>query len=478
MDGKLYKVVVGKKIINDFSHVLHVFSPINHQIIGSIPKVRTKEQIEIIFKNAKLAFHEYRNVDFQIRKKWLLNFCDLLKQKWDELSNIMVWEIAKTKVESIKEIDRSIEYIKSTIEEYEKIMKSPLIIDEPVHNIKGKTGIFTYEPLGVVLAISPFNYPLNLLVSKIAPALISGNTVVYKSATQGSCVGSFISLLLYEAGFKNGEVSCIIGKGSEIGDFIISNPNINMISFTGSSNIGKKIAMKNPLIPVILELGGKDAAIVLKDANLKLCAKKIVKGAFSFNGQRCTSIKRVLVDISVEQKLIKYIDEEIEKLTIGSAAKGNFDITEMTDIKTLKNNLYLLLDAYKNGARTNQKIKRKGNILFPIALHNVTTKCKVAWDEQFGPILPIMSFNEIEQAIDICNKSQYGLQASIFTSNIKLAKKIASTLDVVTVNINESSSRGPDIFPFGGIKDSGKGMQGIKEAIFSMNKIKGIIENE
>ena len=329
------------------------------------------------------------------------------------------------------------------------------------------------------MAISPFNYPLNLLVSKLAPALISGNTVVYKPATQGSCLGAYISLLLYEAGFQNGEISCIIGKGSEIGDLILENKDVNMISFTGSTHIGKKISQLNPLIPVILELGGKDAAIVLKDADIAKTAKDIVAGAFQYNGQRCTGIKRVLVDEKISYKLIDAINYELNKLSVGTAAEGNNNITEMINIDAAKYNLSLILDALKNSALTDQNIRLlENNILAPVVLYNVNSKCRIYYEEQFGPVLPIINFKSIEEAIEINNDSEYGLQASIYTENIELANKIAKSLDVVTVNINRSPSRGPDIFPFGGIKHSGKGMQGIKESIISMNIIKGIIQNE
>ncbi len=478
MESKLYKVVVGTKIMDNFNYSLHVHSPINGEIVGSIPRITNEFEIDQIFKNAKLAFNEYKKSTFNQRKKQLLTFCNLLKEDWDETSNIIVKEIAKTKHSAIQEIDRTIDYIKQTIDEYEKIINNPLIIDETIHNIKGKKGTFIYEPIGVVLAISPFNYPLNLLMSKLAPALISGNVVVFKPATQGSCLGAHISMLLYKAGFNNGEISCIIGKGSEIGDLVITNSNIDMISFTGSTNIGKKIAQSNPFIPVVLELGGKDAAIVLKDADLKLTAQKIIKGAFDYNGQRCTGIKRVLVDSSIESKFVELMDEEVAKLTVGSANDGNFNITEMINSNAVKYNLELVHDALKNGGLTNQNIKVNGNILHPIILHNINQNCRIAWEEQFGPVLPIRSFKSIDEAIEITNKSEYGLQASIFTSNIELAKKLASSIEVFTVNINSLPSRGPDIFPFGARKNSGKGLQGIKDAIISMNHLKGIIENE
>lgn len=477
METKLFKVLIGRKLIDNFDKTINIISPINEKEFGIIPKVSTKEEIDKIYEQAKSSFIEYKKVPYSIRKDRLLKFSKLLKKHWDEITNIIVWEIAKSKRQAIEELDRSVAYIQETIEEYEKINNYPFHIDESVHNIKGKIGSFFYEPVGVVLCISPFNYPLNLLISKIVPALLSGNTVVYKPATQGSCVGAFISTLLYEAGFVNGEVSCVIGKGSEIGNYLTTNKNIDMISFTGSTKVGKDIAKQNSFIPVVLELGGKDAAIVLEDCDVDKTAQEIVNGSFKYNGQRCTSIKRVIVNNKIKDKLLKQINKYVDKLTIGSAAKGNFDITEMIDYQSLKNSLKLVLNAVKEGAKTQQKIKYEGNILYPIVLDRVSLSSDIAWNEQFGPILPIITFDVIEEAIALNNASEFGLQASIFTKNVEYAKKIATFLEVGTVNINKSSSRGPDIFPFGGRKNSAKGTQGVYDSIISMNKIKGIVEN-
>lgn len=478
INKKIIKVVVGKKIKDKTNNTLVVYSPINNQIVGSIPKISNKKEIDLIYKNAKNSFYQYRNTSFLERKKRLLKFCSLLEKNKKQIIDFLIWEIAKPKSLAQEEITRSIEYIKQTIIEYKKFFSSPMIIDKNIHHIQNKTGIFNYEPVGVVLAISPFNYPLNLLISKIVPALISGNTVVFKPATQGSCLGAYISTLLYKSGFINGEISCVIGKGSDIGNALIENNNIDMISFTGSTKIGINIAQKNPLIPVVLELGGKDAAIVLEDAKLEDTAKEIVKGALNYNGQRCTAIKRVFVHSKIKIKLVDLINKEVSKLKVGSAKDGDFNITEMIDQNSLKYNLDLIYDAQKNKAKTNQEIKTKGNILFPVVLYDVNLKSRIAWEEQFGPVLPIITFNKIDEVIENCNQSEFGLQTSIFTKNIKKAKEMASLLDVFTVNINKSSSRYPDVFPFGGIKKSGKGIQGIKEAILSMNRIKGIVENK
>ena len=476
---RLFKVAVGNKVITNLQNRLCVFSPINNKVFGVIPKVESSKEINLIFQNAKKHFYEFQKTSFQYRKKILLNFVELLKQKKEDLVSILIWEIAKNKKLALEEIERTINYIEDTIDEYKNIIKSNnRVIDESIHHIKGKQGNFSLQPLGVVLAITPFNYPLNLLIAKIVPALISGNVVVFKPSTQGACIAAYISTLLYKAGFSNGEISCVIGKGSEIGDTLIENHNIDMISFTGSTKVGMHIAKKQPLIPMVLELGGKDAAIVLEDVNVHKVVKEIIKGSFTYNGQRCTSIKRVFVDNKIKGEFLNEINLQLKNLTIGSAAKGNYDITELIDKEAIIYNLKLLEDAFYHGAKSKQKVRIVGNnILKPIVLFNVSDNSKIVKEEQFGPVLPIMFFDTIEQAIKMANNSKFGLQSSIFTKNIDLAIEIANKLEVVTVNINKSSSRSPDIFPFGGIKNSGKGLQGIKESILSMNRIKGIIEN-
>ncbi len=477
MEARKFDVVVGNKINNDYSKVVEIISPINNKVFGIIPRISTKGEIDEVFNNAKKTFTWWKDSTYSERKKYIDEFIKLVNERQEELAEIIMWEIAKSRKDSLEEVRRTIQYMELTIKEYENIIDNPLTINESVHGVKGKVGKFIYQPLGVVLAVSPFNYPFNLLIAKVMPALLSGNCVVYKPASQGSCLGAYVSQLLYEAGFNKGQVSCLIGKGSEIGDLFIENENIDMVTFTGSTGIGQKIARAKQMIPLVLELGGKDPAIVLEDANLELASNEIIKGAFGYNGQRCTAIKRVLVHKNVHEKLAQLLNEKLTKLTVGSAL-DDCDITELISSKSVEYNVSLVDEALNKKATTKQEMKREGNILYPMIIDNVSLDMKLAWEEPFGPILPIIEFSNIDEAIEIANQSEYGLQASLFSSDKKLANEIAIKLECGTVNINRSSSRGPDIFPFSGVKNSGFGVQGIRDAIISMNRIKGIIEND
>lgn len=255
--------------------------------------------------------------------------------------------------------------------------KGPFLNAE-THGVRGKVGKFIYEPIGVVLAISPFNYPVNLLLSKLAPALIIGNTVVYKPATQGSLIGARISELFAQAGFPLGVVNCVVGNGREVGDLLVTNPNVAMISFTGSAGVGNHIASLVSKIPLVLEMGGKDPAIVLEDADLELAATEIVKGSLSYNGQRCTAIKRVLVVPQVHQKLSELIAEKAKKLTVG-LPQDNTNITPVISSRSADYIMSLVDEAIKkHNAKTLIPYSKENNLISPIILDNVTLEAKVA----------------------------------------------------------------------------------------------------
>ena len=473
---KNYPILINGSLV-DSSEKIIINSPINNLPYATVPYINEENIVNAAMSAAYLSFKNWSITTFEFRKNLLLKFKELVLANIDELSQILVNEISKSYNDSKTEIIRTMEYLDETIFQYEKLQNNPMIIDENIHKIKGKTGKFIREPLGVVLAISPFNYPFNLLLAKLVPALISGNTVVYKPATQGSIIGARISQLFNDAGFPDGVINCVVGKGSKIGDLLISHKYVNMISFTGSARVGNHISDVCHKIPLVLEMGGKDPAIILDDADLELAANEIVKGGLSYNGQRCTAIKRVFVTPKNHSKLIKLVVDKVKNLTIGDPFENTF-ITPLISNSSANFVMELVNDALAKGAVSCLELKRKDNLLWPMIIDNVTIDMKLAWEEPFGPVIPFIEFNTIEEVIEYSNNSEYGLQASIFTNNIELAESIALKLECGTVNINRSSSRGPDIFPFSGVKNSGFGTQGILDAILSMTKIKGIIFNK
>ena len=231
------------------------------------------------------------------------------------------------------------------------------------------------------------------------------------------------------------------------------------------------------MIPLLMELGGKDAAIVLKDADLDLAAKNIVAGAYSYSGQRCTAIKRVLVVNEVADKLVEKIKMEIKNLKVGNPLELDADVVPLIDTKSADFVEGLINDAINLGGNLVVGGNREGNLIYPTLIDNVTKEMRIAWEEPFGPVLPIIRVNNVEEAIEIANRSEYGLQSSVFTENINDAFYVADKLEVGTVQVNNKTERGPDHFPFLGVKSSGVGLQGIKYSIEAMTRLKATIIN-
>ena len=472
--------IFGKSFINnqyiETTNTIEIFSPINGKKIGKVSAL-SKNDIDNAYNCAHDAFQHWQYTPIKVRIELIKKFAEFFLNDKQNLATLISWEVGKSFNDSLVEVIRSYEYIMNTIKVFEQKMLNAEIIDESIHGIKNKTGKFYYVPIGVVLAISPFNYPINLSIAKIIPTIITGNTVVFKPATYGSLVCSKLSEYFLKANFPPGVFNLVTGKGSEIGDYILSNKYIKGITFTGSTTIGKKIANVASMKNIVLELGGKDPAIVLEDVDIEKVASEIIKGAFNFSGQRCTAIKRVIVMDNVANSLVCALEKEIQKLTVGNPF-DNADIVPLIDAKSLDYVKTLINDALENNAKLVCGNNIVGhNLLEPTLIDYVTPKMKLAWEEPFGPVLPIIRVKTIQEAVDLTNASSFGLQASVFTKNIQLANEIAIKLDVGTVNINKSSSRGPDYFPFIGVKDSGFGAQGIFESLKAMTRIKGIVDN-
>ena len=398
----------------------------------------------------------------------------ILERDKEEIGTILAKEVAKGIKAAIGEVVRTADLIRYAAEEGLRITGQAMEGGGFEAASKNKLAVVRREPVGIVLAIAPFNYPVNLSASKIAPALIAGNVVMFKPPTQGSISGLLLAKAFEEAGIPAGVFNTITGRGSEIGDYIIEHKEVNFINFTGSTPIGERIGRLAGMRPIMLELGGKDAALILEDADLKHAAKQIVAGAFSYSGQRCTAIKRVIVLESVADTLAALLQAEVTKLTVGDPF-DNADITPVIDNASADFIWGLIEDAQEKGAQALTPIKREGNLVWPVLFDQVTKDMKVAWEEPFGPVLPIIRVASVEEAIAFANESEFGLQSSVFTNDFKKAFEIAEKLEVGTVHINNKTQRGPDNFPFLGVKGSGAGVQGIKYSIEAMTNVKSIV---
>lgn len=452
---------------------IKIYAPATGEELGSVPAM-SREEVDQVYASARAALADWRALSYVERAAYLHKAADILVRDAEKIGAVLSKEVAKGYKAAVSEVIRTAEIINYAAEEGLRMEGEVLEGGSFEAASKKKIAIVRREPVGLVLAISPFNYPINLAGSKIAPALIAGNVVALKPPTQGSISGLLLAEVFAEAGLPAGVFNTITGRGSVIGDYIVEHEAVNFINFTGSTPIGERIGKLAGMRPIMLELGGKDSAIVLEDADIALAAKNIVAGAFGYSGQRCTAVKRVLVMESVADQLVAEIKGLVEKLLIGMP-EDNADITPLIDTKAADFVEGLVNDAADKGAQALTEIKRDGNLICPILFDRVTTDMRLAWEEPFGPVLPVIRVSSVEEAISISNQSEYGLQASIFTSNFPQAFAIAEKLEVGTVHINNKTQRGTDNFPFLGAKKSGAGVQGVKYSIEAMTSLKSVV---
>lgn len=455
---------------------IDVISPVDGLPVGRLSSMSEKE-LDAAARAAKRAQKSWAAYPVYRKAELLYKAADLLEERVEELSDCLVMEIAKDKKSAVSEVKRSADLLRYTADVGKSLQGEAIFGDSFPGGSRDKMSCVTRVPVGTVLAISPFNYPINLAVSKIGPALMGGNTVILKPATQGAVSALRMVEALQQAGLPDGVLNTVTGLGSVIGDTIVAHKNVNFINFTGSTEVGEHISGLTSMTPVILELGGKDAAIVLEDADLDFAADNIVEGAYSYSGQRCTAVKRILVVNPVADKLIEKLKERIARLKTGDPREPGVTVTPLVSKKSADFVEGLMKSAVEQGAVLVTGGTREGNLLSPTLLDRVTTDMDIAWVEPFGPVLPVIRVDSADQAVEIANRSEYGLQSSVFTNNLNKAFAIAGQLEVGTVQINNKPERGPDNFPFLGVKSSGMGTQGVRYSIESMTRPKAVTIN-
>lgn len=475
-DIKTYGNYIDDKWVIDEMNVIKMFAVADNQHIGNIQRM-SKADIDHVYAVAHANKQAWANVPTYERARILYRTADLLVERTDEIAQVMMQEIGKDLKSCKSEVKRTVDFIRYSADIAKAVVGESLSGDFfPGYN-QNKWALVSRVPMGVVLAISPFNYPVNLAASKIAPALAIGNCVVVKPATQGAMSTLHLIQAFIDAGVPRGVLSSVTGEGREIGDYLVEHPSVDFVNFTGSSAVGRGIAKKITMKPLLMELGGKDAAIVLADADLDLAAKEIIGGAYSYSGQRCTAVKRILVVPEVADELVKKLQVLVKGIKSGMPDDEGVVVTPLITTKAADYVMELIDDATNKGANFVVEGKRTGNLITPYLVDNVTTDMRLAWEEPFGPVLPILRVKDAEEAIEIANRSEYGLQSSIFTKDLNLAMQIAGRLEVGTVQLNNKTERGPDHFPFTGIKSSGVGTQGIRYSIEAMSRLKSFVLN-
>jgi glyceraldehyde-3-phosphate dehydrogenase (NADP+) len=457
-----------------------VFSTIssteNYQptLLGSIPNMKENEALEALessvnaYDNGKGEWPTMKVID---RIKCMEAFVKQMKTTRAEVVKYLMWEIGKSFADSEKEFDRTVEYIYDTIEDYKQLDRNSARFTKS----QGVNAMVRRGPLGVVLCLGPYNYPLNETFSLLIPAIIMGNTVIFKPAKLGVLL---ISPLLeaFKNSFPKGVINIVYGRGREVASPIMKSGKIAILALIGNSKSAIALQDQHPnknRLRLILGLEAKNPAIVLKDANLDLAIQECVLGSLSFNGQRCTALKIIYVHESIAAEFNQRFAEKVDALTYGNPWEPNVFLTPLPETEKPAYIQELINDALANGA---QIINKKGgqiseNYIYPAVLYPINKDMRVYHEEQFGPVVPIIPFNDINEPLNDMAASNYGQQVSLFGKNVN---DIAPLIDVLVnlvcrVNLNSSCQRGPDVYPFTGRKDSAVGTLSIHDALRSFS---------
>lgn len=461
-------MLIGGKHISS-EDLEEVINPYNGEVIDTIP-IAHRQIADMAIEaanDAKSALTEMSA--FKISNK-LFNVVDKLREKRQEFAELLTLEVGKPINESLVEVDRSIETLKLAAEEAKRIYGESVPLDAGL-NGKGFFAFTQRMPLGVVVAIAPFNYPLNLTIHKIAPAIACKNTVIVKPPSEAPLtVMKFCELLNEE--FPDGVVNVVTGYGSEVGDYLVTSADVDKVSFTGSVPTGLMISQKAGMKKVTLELGGNDPMIVLKDADIDKAIKGVINGAFLNAGQVCMGVKRIIIDESIADEFAQKLVVATEKLVMGNPQDSKTTLGTLISKKAAIQVEQAVNDAVEKGAKILTGGNREDAFYEATVIDNVSPDMDLVQNETFGPIAPIIRVKNLDEAIEIANDTEYGLQAGVFTNDYYAAMRCANEIEAGTVFVNKQSTFRTDNMPFGGFKNSGIGKEGVKYAFDEMTKTK------
>ena len=447
----------------------NVINPYGGEIIDKVPisHLNNVDRAIEAANNAKKYLQEMSA--FKISNK-LFNVCEKLKLHREDFAELLTKEVGKPINESYVELDRSIETLKLAAEEAKRIYGESVPLDA---GLNGK-GFFAFTqklPLGVVAAITPFNYPLNLTIHKIAPAIAAKNTVIIKPPTDAPLTVMKFAELVNEE-FPKGVINVITGYGSEVGDALVASAKIDKISFTGSVMTGLMISQRAGMKKVTLELGGNDPLIVLDDANTDAAVKGVINGAYLNAGQVCMGVKRIIVQEGIYEEFKAKLVEETSKIKMGNPMDKKTQLGTLISKKAAVHVEETVNNAVKDGAQILIGGKRNGAFYEATVIDKVTPDMDIVVNETFGPVAPLIKVKSVDEAIKMANATEYGLQSGVFTENYRNALKCANEIEAGTVFVNKQSTFRTDNMPFGGFKNSGCGKEGIKYAVDEMTKTK------
>ncbi|QLG46837.1 NADP-dependent glyceraldehyde-3-phosphate dehydrogenase [Costertonia aggregata] len=478
IDQKQYLVAGELKKWN--GNTTQVFSTISSSeeykptLLGSIPDMGEVEALDAL--DAALSAYDkgqgvWPTMKVKDRIVCMETFVEKMKEKRAEIVKLLMWEIGKSLPDSQKEFDRTVEYIEDTVEEYKDL-------DRGSAKFQKHQGVYAHirrGPLGVVLCLGPYNYPLNETFALLIPAIIMGNTTIFKPAKHGVLL---ITPLLeaFRDSFPKGVVNILFGRGRAVAAPIMKTGKVDVLALIGNSKSANALQEQHPKsnrLRLVLGLEAKNPAIILPDADLDLTIDEVIAGTTSFNGQRCTALKVVYVHEDIKTEFLDRFSKKIDALKFGNPWDNGVKLTPLPEPGKPAYIQELLDDALAKGAsiQNDKGGQHSENYIWPAVLYPVSKDMRVYQEEQFGPIIPVLSFKDIEEPLDDMAESNYGQQVSLFGKDVYTLSPLIDTLAnlVCRVNLNSSCQRGPDVYPFTGRKDSAQATLSVHDALRSFS---------
>lgn len=448
---------------------LEVKNKYNGEVIGVLPTAR-KEDLDTALAAAERAEDVMADMPAHKRASILLRTAELMRERADDLAKTVAAEAGKALKFARAEVDRATSVFTIAAEEAKRLHGETIPLDA-VPSGEGYFGYWTRRPVGVIAAISPFNFPLNLVAHKVAPALAAGNTLVLKPATTTPLAAVKLCQILQEAGLPAGAINLVVGSGGTVGEWLITDERVDKITFTGSPEIGRHILGVAGIKKVTLELGNNSPVVVAPDADLDFVAKRCALGAFYNSGQVCISVQRIYSQKQVFEPFSEKFVKATEAMVVGDPLDERVDVGPMIDSKEVDRIENWVKEAQGSGASVLTGGRREGTVYYPTVLSNVDADMKVVAEETFGPVASVISSDDFESALQQANDSKFGLQVGVFTNDVNRVFKAVRKLNFGGVIVNDTPNFRADHMPYGGNRQSGLGREGVKFAMEDMTNI-------
>jgi acyl-CoA reductase-like NAD-dependent aldehyde dehydrogenase len=452
---------------------IEVKNPFDNSIIDTVPKADSGD-VEAALAYAERGAKMMAKLSGYERWKILRTAADIMATRNEELGQTISKEEGKVIAEGRGEAHRAVETIMGSAEEAKRIHGETVPLDADPTGAK-KLGFTLRVPCGVVVAIAPFNFPLNLVCHKVGPALAAGNSVIVKPASDTPLSALKLTEILLEAGLPPEGIQCITGSGGEIGDNLVKDPRVRKITFTGSREIGDRICRMAGIKKVTMELGSNSPLIIMPDADLDKVAAAVAMTGYGNAGQTCISTQRVLTSKKVYGDFLEVLKPRVEALSTGNQLDEKSKVGPMVKESEAVRVEEWIDEAVASGARLVAGGGRRGAIYVPAVIADVKPEMRVSRDELFGPAVAVTPFGTIDDAITLANDSIYGLAAGIFTENVEWAMKFAREAEAGNLHVNWGPQWRVDLMPYGGLKDSGFGKEGPKYAVEEMTELKMVV---